>query len=230
MGGWVWKFVAGPLREAGYRVYTPTFTGFGERHHLISRQVTNATHVADVVNMMDCEEVDGAVLVAHSYAGIVAPGVVKALPGRIARVVYVDAIVLRAGECVVEAMGFMTKDQADELRRAHAAGEGPIGAGVPAQVRAMADIEPQRMSQERDRWVFKHLTDMPLSANLDRVPYGAEAIDIPADYLAVPYTMMQPMHARAAALGWRVHQLGGERDHMVHVGDPESVLAHLVAG
>lgn len=229
MGGWVWRYVAEPLRRAGHTVLTPTFTGFGDRHHLISRGIGDATHVADVANMIACEEAADVTLVAHSYGGVIAPGVFATMPDRIARVVMIDAIVLQAGESVVETMGYMTAAQAAELRALHARDEGPIGAGLPGQVRAMAEAEPQRMSPERDAWFFRHLTDMPLSANLAQVAVGAEAIRVPVDYLTVPHTMMQPMHARAAALGWRVHALGGDRDHMVHVGDPDIVLAHLIA-
>lgn len=228
MGGWVWKFVAAPLRAAGHEVHTPTFTGFGERRHLMARNITHATHVADVVNLLECEEVTDAVLVAHSYAGAIAPGVVKAAPERFKRVVYIDAIVPRAGETVVEAMGYMNTAQARDMAALLASGEGPIGAGIPAQVRAMADVEPQRMSPERDAWVFRHLSDMPLSGSVSPVAVGADAISCPVDYLAVPFTMMQPMHARAAELGWNVEQLGGERDHMVHVGDAEGIANRLL--
>jgi pimeloyl-ACP methyl ester carboxylesterase len=229
MGGWVWRYVARPLRAAGHDVFTPTFTGFGERHHLLSRRIDDAVHVADIVNMMACEEVRDAVLVAHSYGGAIAPGVCAAAPERISRLVMVDAIVLEQRESVAEALGFLSPEQADGLRAMHARDEGPIGAGVPEQVRRMAEIEPQRMSPERDRWTFEHLTDMPLSANLAKVRVGAESVAVPVDYLTVPLTMMQKMHARAAALGWTVHDLGGDRDHMVHVGDPEIVLSHLTA-
>lgn len=227
MGGWVWRYIAGPLRAAGHDVHTPTFTGFGERAHLIGRDITCATHVADVMGVIEHEELTDVVLVAHSYAGSVAPGIVACARGRIARVIYLDAIVPRAGESVVEAMGYMTSAQAREAAAMLSRGEGPVGAGVPAQVRAMADAEPQRMSPERDAWVFRHLTDMPLSCNVNPVVAGADAIDVPVTYLAAPLTMMRSMHKRAAALGWTVHHLGGDRDHMVHVGDPESVLPYL---
>jgi pimeloyl-ACP methyl ester carboxylesterase len=227
MGGWVWRYIAGPLRAAGHDVHTPTFTGFGERAHLTGRNITCATHVADVMGIIEHEELTDVVLVAHSYAGSVAPGIVAAAGERIARVIYIDAIVPRDGESVVEAMGYMTSAQARETAAMLSRGEGPVGAGVPAQVRAMANAGPQRMSPERDAWVFRHLTDMPLSCNVNPVVAGADSIDVPVTYLAAPLTMMQSMHKRAAALGWTVHQLGGDRDHMVHVGDPESVLPYL---
>src|SRR3546814_16729493 len=90
----------------------------------------------------------------------------------------------------------------------------------------MAEIEPQRMSPERDKWMFEHMTDMPLSANICPIPLGADSIRREVDYLTVPFTMMTPMHARAEALGWTVHQLGGERGNMVPFGDTESWPQH----
>jgi pimeloyl-ACP methyl ester carboxylesterase len=175
------------------------------------------------------EELRDIVLVAHSYAGSVAPGIVTSAKDRITRVIYIDAIVPKAGESVAEAMGYMTRPQAREAVERLARREGPVGSGVPAQVRAMADVEPQRMSPDRDAWIFRHLTDMPLSCMVNPVVAGAEAIDVPVEYLTVPLTMMQPMHERAAALGWTVHHLQGDRDHMVFVGDPDSVLPYLHA-
>lgn len=228
MGGWVWKYIADPLRSAGHIVHTPTLTGFGDRHHLISCDIDTAVHATDIARMMECEEVRDAVLVVHSYAGAVAPLLLTMAGDRIRRVIYLDAIVPMAGESVAEAMGFLSADAVVGLRAQHAAGQGPLGAGVPDQVRKMADIEPQRMSADRDAWVFRHLTDMPLSANICAIPVGADAITHRVDYLGVPHTMMHPMHARADALGWTVHQLGGDRDHMVHVGDPDAVLTYLI--
>jgi len=38
--------VRGPLREAGYEVFTPSLTGIGERAHLTSPQVCLTTPIA----------------------------------------------------------------------------------------------------------------------------------------------------------------------------------------
>jgi hypothetical protein len=39
MGGWTWKYMRALLEAEGHTVFTPTFTGFGERVHLIGRDV-----------------------------------------------------------------------------------------------------------------------------------------------------------------------------------------------
>src|SRR3546814_14165577 len=100
---------------------------------------------------MRFEDVENAVLVVHSYAGTIAPGILAEAGDRISHVVYIDAIVPRAGESVVEALGFMSPEQAAGIRALHPRGEGPVGAGVPEQVRRMAEIEPQRLRSDERR-------------------------------------------------------------------------------
>ncbi|MCU0814594.1 MAG: alpha/beta hydrolase [Burkholderiaceae bacterium] len=73
-GAWCWKRVLAPLRAAGHEVHAVTLTGLGERSHLLSPAVTLATHVADVVGLIAAEELEGVVLVGHSYGGLVITG------------------------------------------------------------------------------------------------------------------------------------------------------------
>ena len=47
-GGWCWKKIAGPLRDAGHAVHLPTLTGLGDRDHLASPAVSLATHIERV--------------------------------------------------------------------------------------------------------------------------------------------------------------------------------------
>ena len=68
-GGWCWKKVAPLLRAAGHEVYTPTLTGLGERAHLLTREVDLDTHIPDVVNVLEYEDLRDVILVGHSYGG-----------------------------------------------------------------------------------------------------------------------------------------------------------------
>src|SRR3954454_18153490 len=52
-GGWCWKKLVPLLCEAGHPVYTPTLTGVGDRSHLLTREVDLATHVRDVVELLE---------------------------------------------------------------------------------------------------------------------------------------------------------------------------------
>lgn len=96
-GGWVWRDVRRLLRERGHRVFTPTCTGCGERVHLTGPDVGLETHIRDIVNVIEYEELDDVVLVGHSFAGMTITGVADRLRERIRRVVFFDALVPRPG-------------------------------------------------------------------------------------------------------------------------------------
>jgi pimeloyl-ACP methyl ester carboxylesterase len=104
-GGWQYRKVQGLLEEKGHRVYRPTLTGLGQRVHLGGPEVGLATHIEDIVKLFEFEELEDVVLVGHSYGGMVITGVAERVPGRIARLVYLDAILPEDGESVLDLFG-----------------------------------------------------------------------------------------------------------------------------
>jgi pimeloyl-ACP methyl ester carboxylesterase len=104
-GAWVWRRVLAPLREAGHEVHAVTLTGDGERAHLRRPDIGLGTHVADVLGLVEAEELDDFVLVGHSYGGTVITAAADRLlarpagaGGRPRSLVYVDAVVPLPGE------------------------------------------------------------------------------------------------------------------------------------
>jgi pimeloyl-ACP methyl ester carboxylesterase len=97
-GAWCWRRVLPVLWAAGHRAFAVSLTGVGERAHLLSERVTLQTHVSDVINTIEAEELRDTVLVGHSYGGMVITGVADRLSDRLARLVYVDAVVPHSGE------------------------------------------------------------------------------------------------------------------------------------
>jgi pimeloyl-ACP methyl ester carboxylesterase/ketosteroid isomerase-like protein len=85
-----WADVKAALEARGHRVHTPTLAGHGPD---ADRVVTRDEYVSSVTNYIRDHELSHVTLVAHSMAGLVAPGVVEALPERIARVIFLDAII-----------------------------------------------------------------------------------------------------------------------------------------
>jgi pimeloyl-ACP methyl ester carboxylesterase len=96
-GGWVWRDVRQRLRAAGHLVFTPTCTGCGEREHLSAPEVGLDTHIRDIVNVIEYEELNDVVLVGHSFAGMTITGVADRLRDRIRHIVFFDALVPREG-------------------------------------------------------------------------------------------------------------------------------------
>lgn len=103
--GWAWGKVRPLLRAAGHEVHTPTYTGLGERAHLVSPQVDLETHIADVLATIEFENLLSFVLVGHSYGGMVATGVADRLPERVRKLIYLDAFVPDNGQSLVDARG-----------------------------------------------------------------------------------------------------------------------------
>jgi pimeloyl-ACP methyl ester carboxylesterase len=102
LGGWAWKDVAEHLRTRGHEVYPLSLTGLGERVHLGSAETNLDTHVADVVNLIEFEELEAVHLVGHSYGGIVMTAVADKIPERLARLIYVDAAPLPDNTALVD--------------------------------------------------------------------------------------------------------------------------------
>ena len=104
-GAWGWDRVAELLRAAGHRVHVPTLSGLGERCHLANLPINLTTHVDDIINEMVWHDLTDVVLVAHSYGGFVATGVVERAAERIASIVYLDAFIPEDGQSFEDIMG-----------------------------------------------------------------------------------------------------------------------------
>ena len=100
-GSWSFKKVDSILSARGNVVYRPSLTGQGERVHLASPDIDLNTHILDVVNTILFEDLHNVILVGHSYGGEVITGVADSIPERIAKLVYLDAILPNDGESVI---------------------------------------------------------------------------------------------------------------------------------
>lgn len=97
-GAWCWRRVSDLLRAQGHRVHAVTLTGVGERAHLLSPAITLETHISDVMNAIEAEELSDVVLAVHSYAGMIGTAVADRMGDRLRHLVYVDAVVPKPGE------------------------------------------------------------------------------------------------------------------------------------
>jgi len=97
-GGWCWRRVVQALAVDEHRAHAVTLTGVGERAHLMSPAITLETHIADVAQAIEVEEMDDVVLAVHSYAGMIGTAIADRMPGRLRHLVYVDAVVPKPGE------------------------------------------------------------------------------------------------------------------------------------
>jgi len=175
-GGWCWRRVARALVAAGDDVFTPTLTGLGERAHLLTPEVGLETHVQDVLGVLRAEDLADVVLVGHSYAGLVVDAVADRAPDRVARIVYLDAVVAPDGHCLLDHVKPQTRELFEE--RAEAEGEGwlvPVSAASPRFLGLAGDDDV--------RWVIDRLTPHPIRSFRDRQRLSAAFPQVPRTYV-----------------------------------------------
>jgi pimeloyl-ACP methyl ester carboxylesterase len=106
-GGWCYKFVAERLRAKGHLVHAPSLTGLGERGHLLHAGINLDTHITDIVRLLEAEDLHDAILVGHSYGGMVVTGIADRAPDRVGHLVYLDAANPLNGQSLVDVAGPM---------------------------------------------------------------------------------------------------------------------------
>lgn len=97
-GGWCFDTLTEQLRAHGHRVHPITLTGLSERAHLLHSGVNLDTHIEDVTQLIDAEQLDQVVLVGHSYGGMVITGAADQRLERVDALVYLDAFVPQHGD------------------------------------------------------------------------------------------------------------------------------------
>lgn len=168
-GGWCWQRVARLLRAKGHEVHCPTLSGGGDRSHLAPAGAINLdTHVRDVGALLFFEDLSEVVLVGHSYGGMVITGVAECCERRIARLVYFDALVPRAGESHLD---LARPEVARELRSTFV-GRG-TGRCLPGRA---ASPERYGVTDPGDAaWMRPRFTDQPVATYEQRLASDGSA-------------------------------------------------------
>jgi len=105
LGAWAWDEVAEALRAAGHGVRALTPVGQAERAGEAApggAPVDVEAQTADIVRAVEDGGPDGVVLVAHSGANMAVTGAADRMPGRVARVVYVDSGPMPSGMAAID--------------------------------------------------------------------------------------------------------------------------------
>lgn len=95
-GGWAFDAVGKALASEGHEVQALTLSGMGDEPSI---QVNLERHIGDAVLAIRAHDTP-AVLVGHSYGGMVVTGAADKEPSRVAAIVYADAYVPSNGQSV----------------------------------------------------------------------------------------------------------------------------------
>jgi pimeloyl-ACP methyl ester carboxylesterase len=214
--GWGWKKMHPLMTARGHALFTPSYTGLGERGHLAHPDIDLDTHIADVVGVLEFEDLRDVMLLGHSYGGMVATGVADRARSRIAKLIYVDAFAPRDGESALDLLPASARTQ----RQAGSGGveswqipPAPMPADTPEADRKWA--EPRRLPQ-------------PAKTFSQKLKLSAEPA-MPRHYIycarCTPEDRFRPFYERAQREGWGAQQI--DASHNPHITNPV-VLADML--
>ena len=218
-GAWCWKKVLPMLWSSGHRAFAVSLTGVGERAHQLSPSIRLQTHVDDVLAVVDAEELTSAILVGHSYGGLLITAVAAKVPDRIAHLVYVDAIVLRSGES-------WSSIHDEQTRAARREGIARTGAMPPLDPAAFG------LTGEDGAWVRRRQLPHPGGMYEDALTFDEDLVRrlrrtyVDCSSPALPSVALSRERARSDP-GFIVHTLETGHDPMISA--PAELLQVLIS-
>jgi len=213
-GGWFMKKVAMRVRNAGNEVFTPTYTGTGERSHLLSPEIDLETHILDALQVLKYEDLNDVILVGKSYSGMVITGVADRAPERIRHLVYLDAVVPQDGQSLLDLMDPESATAIKEIVKTH--GEGWFIPANSSDDPRLTD-HPWKTFTEPIR-----LSGNPVAERIPRtyIYCTVKAADDPGT------SMLRRCADMAKAKGWNYHEI--PTGHKPEQDTPDEVTAILL--
>ncbi len=216
-GGFAWRKMHVLMQAAGHRLLTPSYTGLGERSHLANPSIDLDTHIQDILNVIQYEDLRDIVLVGHSYGGMVATGVADRARDRIAQAIYIDAFVPGDGQSLFDL------NEPGRISSQDAAKKGDgwrIPPMAPPPDTAPADVE----------WLSPRRGPMPIKCFEQKLKFQGGALTLPRSYIyATPHRAGRYVWAMSRMTksdpAWRYFEI--DASHSPNVTAPEALMALL---
>jgi pimeloyl-ACP methyl ester carboxylesterase len=217
--GWVWKKMHPLMRAAGHELFTPTYTGLGERAHLANPAIDLDWHIADMLGVLEMEDLSDVVLIGHSYGGMVATGVADRARERISKLIYLDAFAPKAGD---SAFSLLPEAAAARMRElAEADGEG---------WRIPPNPPPPDTPEDDVAWVTPRRLPQPIKTFEQPLALQNGEPTLPRSYIYCerygPGDIFKQFAERARNEGWRLFEI--DASHNPHITAPEELRDILV--
>ena len=223
-----WDLVAPRLKESGADVLVASLTGLEGDAGDLTELVALDTHIRDVVGLLERRDLSGVTLVGHSYAGMIITGVAEHVPGRIAHLVYVDALVPEDGQSAMDILPEPTRQTFERLAE--------DGGGWRMRPTArLLDLWGLEEGAAR-AFVQQRLADFTIrcfAQPLHAPTRAAQAIhrsyiaSVKPDYPARP--VFEPFAARARREGWLYRELPTGHDAQAEMPDALSEFLLTIA-
>jgi pimeloyl-ACP methyl ester carboxylesterase len=219
-GGWVWQLLTPFLRAAGHEVHTPTLTGLGERVHLGHAGVDLDTHITDILNVLEFENLHDVMLVGWSLGGTVTTGVADRNQERLAQLVALDATIPQDGESFNDCW----PEDADAFREA-AAGNPP--GFLPVPISWFEEVVTDAAVRD---WLLSRMVPHPFATLEQPIRLYSPATSVPCSYIrCIEQDEAEPafLSRIRADPDWRFRELAA--DHMAPVTAPHETAEMLLS-
>ena len=218
-GGWCFSRVASRLEAQGHRVFTPTLSGLAERAHLASQQINLSTHIHDIVNVIESQDLQDIILCGHSYGCMVITGVASQIPTRIRTLFYLDAVVPQNdNESMIDIIG-------PERTMVFLGWAGKTGTMIESPGSKYCEVHGADAE-----WVDKMCTPHPVGCLLQKLRLsGKEDLVSRRTFILAERhnSINHSTYARLKELSsWKTVSL--DRGHDLMVDDPDTVAALLL--
>jgi pimeloyl-ACP methyl ester carboxylesterase len=223
-GGWAWRAVIHELEAQGHRAYAPTLAGHGPDADRAG--ITHGDCVDSVVACIRERDLRDVVLVGHSFGGSVISRAVEQLPGRLARLVFLNAFVLESGQSIYDNLPGPLTELLDQL----AASSPDNTTLLPLEVWSGQFIQDAPPDVARALW--QQLSPEPNQPNLEKLDLTAfYAADIPKSYVFCRHDQALPPGAfypgMSSRLGtYKLVEMDG--GHEVMFTRPAELAAKLI--
>ena len=216
---WAWKKMRPLFKAAGHEFYSPTYTGLGERAHLMRPEIDLSTHIQDVLAVLEFEDLKDVTLLGHSYGGMVATGVAHKAPGRIARLVYIDAFAPKDGQSLFDLVG-------PKVEGNMRAGAATSGDGWRLPINPM----PPDTSPEDVAWASPRRRPQPIKTFEQKIKLVSNDPPPPRHYIYAtrsgPGDVFRQFSERAKSEpGWKHYKI--DSSHNPHITCPDVLMTLL---
>ena len=184
-GGWAWQDVVRHLSRRGHIAHTPTLAGHGPG--AMPKGITHQDCVDSVVGCIRQCNLEHVVLVGHSFGGTVVQGVAERVPERIVRLVFVNALILKDGERVLDILPEVFLDSLaakNGNQQPPVISERSIEVLVPPPWETWRDNFIQDAPEPLARSTWELLSPEPSQVNLDNIHLKLfYSLDIPKSFI-----------------------------------------------
>jgi pimeloyl-ACP methyl ester carboxylesterase len=212
--GWAWKKMHPLMTARGHSLHTPSHTGLGERAHLAHPGIDLDTHIADILGVIEMEDLRGVILIGHSYGGMVATGVASRARDRVAKLVYVDAFAPGDGDSVL----ILTPAREQAMREAVAMS----GDGWKIPQNPM----PPDTSEADRKWAEPRRRPQPFKTFEQKLKLVGGELTLPRHYIYctrhMPNDPFRQFLERARREGWGSSEI--DASHNPHITCPEVLM------